>query len=474
MDALVLCWGRILWNRVSAKQWVFMLVALLIALQSFLIPLPVIADSPVEDISLRTENSKTVDLGNGHLQTTFSMGAIHYKDDYTNPSEQWKDIDLTWVDNRITKAPYELTLEDQKLTIRDKKTGDVTTIELLSVKPAGIPFKIIPEYTRVSFRHTLTSDKLPFEARFKVTGKGYLVTRAFDDDGGLELETSIVDGILTEKLSRVKDKGTGRVRPAKGNIRVDPTWQVTASTDDCNRRLDLSLFSLVSYIPAGSNGPFNLKWGSGMRFLNITIPKGSTIDSAKLAFQANLTEIGTVARTRISAEDVDDAITFANDAGAFDTRWAARTTARMDWDGIPVWTQNVDYESPTTDGVTTFASIIQEVIDRAGWALGNDIVIFWEDFDDRSDGSAIRIADSWDNDAANAPELVITFTTPVPVQPGRSAAFGLLSNILTLIIALGLFILVLRLSGNPLAALIGAIIAIIAIAIVLGTLEAFS
>ncbi|GAI54561.1 unnamed protein product, partial [marine sediment metagenome] len=68
-----------------------------------------------------------------------TVGDVHYKDNYADPSEQWKDIDLTWEGNRITKAPYELTHEGNKLTLKDKQTGNITTIELDSIGGKKIP-----------------------------------------------------------------------------------------------------------------------------------------------------------------------------------------------------------------------------------------------------------------------------------------------------------------------------------------------
>ena len=86
-----------------------------------------------ELVSLRQENSKTFDLGDGKHAWEGTIGAIHYKDDYSDKSEAWKDIDLTWEGNCISKAQYELTLEGKKITVKDKKTGEVSTIELLEI-----------------------------------------------------------------------------------------------------------------------------------------------------------------------------------------------------------------------------------------------------------------------------------------------------------------------------------------------------
>lgn len=186
-----------------------------------------------EILSLRQENSKTFDLGGGKRQWVGSLNAIHYKDNYANTVEKWKDIDLTWEGNRITKATYELTVDGRKLTFRDKKTGEVSTLELLNVKPLSLEWKIVPHNTGVGFQHTLSSDKLPFEAQFKMTGKAWITTRSFDDDGELGgLEVTYKNDILTEKLSQVKDALTGKVRPVKGYIRIDPTLTVQPSAKD--------------------------------------------------------------------------------------------------------------------------------------------------------------------------------------------------------------------------------------------------
>jgi hypothetical protein len=164
---------------------------------------------------------------------------------------------------------------------------------------------------------------------------------------------------------------------------------------------------------AGALTETTYQYGEGMRFTNITIPNAPIIDSAHLPLRAYASRNGTVVNTRISAEDVDDAITFADDAAAFDTRWAARTTARVNWDAIPAWTVDTDYDSPE------IKTVIQEIVDREGWASGNDIVIFWDDFDDRSSHTTVtgdytrREIYSYDGSTTKAPKLVITYTVPV-------------------------------------------------------------
>ena len=187
------------------------------------------------------------------------------------------------------------------------------------------------------------------------------------------------------------------------------TYQVSQSTDDCLRKLVTDFFNLTQTSnPAGALAT-EYQFGCGMRFANILIPQGVNITSAKLSLYCFDPGIAAIVKTRISASNEDDAATFSG-PGNFDTRWAARTTARVDWDNIPVWIPNTWYDSPD---ITT---VIQEIVNRAGWASGNAIVIFWDDFDNRSPHMAqgTRGADSYDESPITAPKLVITYTLNLP------------------------------------------------------------
>jgi len=355
----------------------------------------------IELIEKRQENSKTFDLGNRSRRLEVYMGAVHYKDNYAS-DEQWKDIELTWAGNKITKAPYELTLDGTKLTLKDKKTGETSTIELLDAKPLGMKWKIIPENTRVSFRHILPSDKIPFEAKFKITGKGLITTKAFDDDGELMLDVAVVGDTLTEKLSGIRDKQTGQVRPAKGQIKVDPTWQVGASADDCGgygTYFDPAYSDFRSgFYVIGEEGNY-----SGMRVTSVTIPKGATIDTAYLILQAMYSDTATVVNTNLHGEAADNPGTFTD----YTDFWArTRTGEFVAWDAIPAWTAETIYNSPE------IKTIIQEIVNRAGWASGNSIVIFWRNDGSTETAGVRRRAYSYDTSTTKAPQLVITYTPP--------------------------------------------------------------
>lgn len=194
-------------------------------------------------------------------------------------------------------------------------------------------------------------------------------------------------------------------------IYIDATVdeQVGASTDDCYRRLTPSDWDLTyNYFRAGAFNSSYKQMGGGGRFQTVAIDNGATVDVAYLTLTARADGVGTTMRTRISGEDVDDAATFADDSAAFDTRWANRTSARVDWDGLPSWVLNEEYESPS------IVTVIKEIVDRPGWATGQDMVLFWDDFGDRTtddSGAPERKGNAYDGNAAKAPWLHVEWSS---------------------------------------------------------------
>lgn len=181
--------------------------------------------------------------------------------------------------------------------------------------------------------------------------------------------------------------------------------QVAASSDDCVVTHQADYFALTNpYAQAGyCDSSYN--WiGIGMRFLNAAIPQGATITTAYLTLRCNSSSSQTTVNTRIKGEAADDAATFS-DQTDFDGR--TRTSAYIDWDNIAAWTSGTDYASPE------IKTVIQEIINRAGWASGNALVIFWDDFDGRSTqvNNTRRYAHSYDGSATYAPKLHIEYTS---------------------------------------------------------------
>lgn len=398
--------------------------------------------------SLRTENSKTFYAGTAIIngkeypkyRAVFHMGAIHYKDNYKNSAEAWKDINLTIVNNQITKAPYTLTInpDNYSISIYDKKTGSTANATLIGVGKdskavtkknalqskgklswadvaTDLDLAIEADNTHIRFKRILKSNKAPTEALFAVTqsGNGIILTsgaRYPDGSGEVPVTATKGTGSLLETIDKAKI--------TKYPVEIDPTWQVGASTDDT-----LVYWTGAAWAIDNANAIYAVGYGAataqkdggGMRFQNVTIPNPASITTAKLTFHARASNALNNVNSVIIGEDTDDAATFSTLAnykgrrgtivgGADDTHI---TTASVNWNAIGAWVINTNYDSPD------ISTVVQEIVNRAGWASGNDMVIFWDDHAGNSTAvnATYRRAESWDGDAANAPILDVTYVS---------------------------------------------------------------
>jgi hypothetical protein len=138
----------------------------------------------------------------------------------------------------------------------------------------------------------------------------------------------------------------------------------------------------------------------GIRFQNVTIPAGATINSAVIRFTASLTRTNaTVGSIAIHCEDEDDASTFTTASNNISSR--SLTTASTTWQDEVIWFANQTYDSPD------FSEAVQEVIDRGGWASGNALAAI---FVASISVKRRRAAWSYDGKPGSAPELIITYT----------------------------------------------------------------
>lgn len=140
----------------------------------------------------------------------------------------------------------------------------------------------------------------------------------------------------------------------------------------------------------------------GFRFLNLTIPPGSTIDTCTA--QVNVaTTANDDPDDDLDFEDVDSAATFVAAASNISNR--TPTGNAVTWTDTAVGTGFVVTPSIVTP--------LQAVIDRGGWASGNDVALL---FDHRStNGLRVRM---FDDSGAVAPKLDIDFTEPVGGERG--------------------------------------------------------
>lgn len=189
------------------------------------------------------------------------------------------------------------------------------------------------------------------------------------------------------------------------------TQRILASTDDAEQQvtstfgMDLASSDLELHDTGTTDGYVGMRWD------NVTIPAGSTIDDAKIQFHVDeIVAASAVALTvTFRGEDIDDAPTFTATASDISNR--VETTATVNW-AIPTWVSVHDEGAAQLSA--DLAPIVQEIIDRGGWNSGQAIVIMIKAWS----GSGERTAESFDavdpglGDAA--PQLIINFTPPGP------------------------------------------------------------
>ena len=135
----------------------------------------------------------------------------------------------------------------------------------------------------------------------------------------------------------------------------------------------------------------------GVKFNYITIPQGATIDKAYIQFASKGTATNATTLT-IKAEDVNTAATFSSTNNNISSR--VTTTASTSWTP-EAW--NVADAAGADQRTPDISNVIQEIVNRNGWASGNNLAIIVE-------GSGRRRSWSYDGKSSAAPLLHIEYT----------------------------------------------------------------
>lgn len=199
------------------------------------------------------------------------------------------------------------------------------------------------------------------------------------------LPTQLALGIIN-KFSKAKSEGQVAATTSL-NIRVD------ASNDDAEEVYGPGTMNLTSPdLDLGQvSGQYII---SGMRFRNTGIPQGATITNAYIVFTAD--ESGSTGTTlHFKAEDHNDAVSFGSNDHNITNR--SFTSATVDWNNVPSWNIGNTYNTPN------LSPILQEIVNRPGWASDDLVIISW--------GTGKRAADSYDGSPGNAPLLHIDYST---------------------------------------------------------------
>ena len=137
----------------------------------------------------------------------------------------------------------------------------------------------------------------------------------------------------------------------------------------------------------------------GLRFNGLTIPKDAVINVAYIQFQADEAHLEFTSLT-LWGEAQDNPGTFLSTIGNISSR--LRTTASVGWSPA-AWTvigqAGLDQRTPN------ISAVIQEIVNRPGWVVGNSLVII-------IGGTGHRTAEAFNGIPAAAPLLHVEWNTP--------------------------------------------------------------
>jgi len=167
----------------------------------------------------------------------------------------------------------------------------------------------------------------------------------------------------------------------------------------------------ASFIGSATDNLYFGNFGSGQRahtylvFQNVDIPQGATITSAKVELYCSWAQSGTTCNANVHFNDADDAAAPTNLSEAD----GLALTDAVAWDGIGAWSEGTTYETPD------LAEILQAVVDRAGWAEGNNVMAVIKD--NLSSSGAYRAAGIANPITPIEAHLVVEYEPPSVVLP---------------------------------------------------------
>jgi hypothetical protein len=204
----------------------------------------------------------------------------------------------------------------------------------------------------------------------------YISDRRVDNDN----HPTENDGLIYEVAAGAAAPPTGDVRVAAGSDDAEEAagGAVSLSSSDLEMVLDGSVVQTV-----------------GMRFARLGVPAGATVTGAYVQFVADESQSEATALT-IRGQAADNAPAFTTASRNVSSR--AATSAAVSWQP-PAWTAGAAGAAQRTPDL---ASVVQEVVNRPGWASGNALALVVS-------GSGHRTAVAFEGGAANTALLHVDY-----------------------------------------------------------------
>lgn len=371
-----------------------------------------------EAILKRGTHSTTIRKPDGGMRAVVSLGPKHYVE-----GGQLVEIDATPVSAdgivwTTVSTPYRMTWDVSTLTLvyESKAVGKVQ-IRLAALD--GVPFEPVKAEAEVVGRRiksfatpdlqihlavrkasveifkVLMNENAPKALTWEVTdypggniSVDLMGTRGMDNinrirpRAGIDPQRpiEIAHTMGPERRERgariytVEERFTGRTRF------VDPDTMARTWVDEVIYPVEIDVTVTENIAAAGDDGRgrtpayyrnnespnIDSDRGGSWRFTSVDVPQGATINSAILT--VNCTSREGSGTAILAGEDTDDAPTWSS--------YSANSSLHM-----TATTANTSYPIPATTGIKTIdvTSIIQEIVNRAGWTNNNDIRLGFSD-----------------------------------------------------------------------------------------------
>jgi len=184
------------------------------------------------------------------------------------------------------------------------------------------------------------------------------------------------------------------------------TLQIRASVDDVNEvNNSLDTTSTTQWLGSGEAATGSY---AGMRFTSAPIPQGSIITSAYLQVYSTQNQWISCAFS-IAADDAGNSSPFTSSTRPSQRTLTANAVNHSD---------NVWWAANTWYSLDEMKAVVQEVVGRTDWQSGNSLSIILRDTE--SGAFARKFVSSFDGDAANAPRLVVSYTSSGTPLPGAT------------------------------------------------------
>jgi hypothetical protein len=239
---------------------------------------------------------------------------------------------------------------------------------------------------------TTTWSKVNGPGTVTFTAPGSPTTSAtFSTSGSYALRLSATDGALT-----TSDEVTVTVAAAGGGTPTTLDIPIRTGSDDAEENVGSGSVGLTSsdleLVTDGST-----LQTVGMRFTNVTVPRGATITNAYVQLSVDEVSTGSTGLT-LAAQAADNAPTFTTATRNISSR--AKTPATVSWTPASwptVGARGADQRTPN------LAPVLSQVVQRSGWTAGNALALVVT-------GTGRRTADSFEGGASTTPTLHIEYT----------------------------------------------------------------